>query len=526
MGEHPRSPGPRWLRSVRVQGLLLATALVVLPALMFVVLARADAERRALILTAVEETGDAVAAGLAPVLHDLRPADLGTLRQSLSRFVNPDRSIKLLLRPAHSGAVPEFYLIATEPPIDPAQIAAERQQLLDLGILPELSPGCTARFLRGGDAPLLDNGTQVLTAVSSVDGVAGCWAIVVATSERGVLGAVEARPYWTRPEVRLAIAIYLLLAALIAAMFGGIWADLLRFRRLALSSSAQPRFAQSADTPELAPVASAFDSMVQRMRRGADMLRQAAEDNAHAFKGPIGTIRLAIEPSRAPAGGLLPGALPAIAAALDRLDGLVRSARVLDTAAAELLEPQTVPVDLSALVRGFVASNSAMRPAPAPGVEARVADGIVVSAQAEMLETILEALVDNALGFSPADGCVVVGLEARQGVAVLTVTDDGPGIAGDRLDRVFERYYSERPAAMSADSGTGQHFGIGLWLARQNALALGGTIRAANRHPHGLCVTVELPLAGSRGGDAGADAGGPGANAAPQENSPRRREER
>ncbi len=490
----------RWLRSVRVQGVALAVILIVLPALIFAVLANADAERRQLILSAVEETGDAVTAGLAPVLHDLHLADFAMLGSVLARFSTGDRSIKILFHPASGQAVSEFYLIATAPPVSPEETAAERQQLLDLGILPDLSTGCDARFLRGHDPSLLDNGTQVLTAVRSVDGVAGCWTIVIATAEGQVLGAAAARPYWARPEVQVAIAIYVLMAALIGAMFAGIWRDLLRFRRLALSPTDQSGFARLTDTPELAPLALAFDQMVQRLRRTAEMLRQAAEDNAHAFKGPISTIRIAIEPPTrrgAAADGLLPGALKTVAAALDRLDGLVRSARVLDAAAAEFLEPQYERVDLSALVRGFVASNAAMHAGREVDFEARIADGITVPGQPEMFETILETLVDNAISFSPDGGTIVVGLAAREDEAVLTVDDGGPGIPPDCLERVFERYYTHRPGDRSrADyAHATQHFGIGLWLARQNTVALGGRISVANRQPHGLRVTAVFPSA-------------------------------
>lgn len=485
-----------WLRSVRVQGFVLAVILIVLPVLMFAVLANADAERRQLILASVEETGDAVAAGLAPTLRDLRLAEIGTLRSQLARFSAFDRSIKILLRPSLGQANAQFYLIATEPPISAEQTDAERAQLLDMGILPDLSPGCNAKFLRGRDASMLDNGTQVLTSVTSMEGVVGCWAIVITTSERRVLGAVEARPYWMRPEAQIAIAIYLFMAALIVAMFAGIWRDLLRFRRLALSSSEQPGFARLTDTPELAPVASAFDAMVQRMRRSAEMLRQAAEDNAHAFKGPISTIRIAIEqPARregAPA-GLLPNALEVISAALDRLDGLVRSARDLDTAAAELLEPQYDRVDLSELARTFVESYAVMSADQQVRLEARIDHGIAILAEPDMVETILETLVENAISFSPVEGRIVVGLRAEEPNAILTVDDEGPGIPPDRLERVFERYYTDRSTGRS-QCGSSQHFGIGLWLARQNALSLGGRIEANNRQPHGLCVTVTLPL--------------------------------
>ena len=498
------SPAPRrvtrWLRSIRVQAFALAVVLIVLPMLMFAILGNADAERRALILNAIAETGDAISAGLAPVLHDLRPAEIGSLGHELSRFAAADRSIKILLRPANAATAEDFYFVAAQPQISPEQTEAERLQLLELGILPGLSQGCVARFLSGQQASMLGDGSEVLTSVASVEGTAGCWAVVIATGERRMLGAIEPRPYWARREVRAALAIYVLMACLIAAIFAGVWLGLLRFRRLALSPTEQTGFALMTDIPELASLASAFDSMVQRMKRSAEMLRQAAEDNAHAFKGPIGTIRQAIElPLRraSSADGALRVSLQTVSSALDRLDGLVQSARYLDSAAAELLEPQRSRVDLSALVRAFMDSYATASPTHDVRLEIRVAGGIVVMGQPEALETILENLVDNAIGFSPTGGHVAVRLRSRGNQAIILVEDDGPGVAPDRLDRIFDRYYSHRPADPSGlGHGTGApHFGIGLWLAEQNVLSLGGQISAINREPHGLRVTLVLPLA-------------------------------
>ena len=62
------------------------------------------------------------------------------------------------------------------------------------------------------------------------------------------------------------------------------------------------------------------------------------------------------------------------------------------------------------------------------------------------------------------------------------------------LQRIFERYFSLRTEADGGDDD-GTHFGIGLWISRRNVEALGGTIQAQNRRPHGLLMRVRLPLA-------------------------------
>jgi two-component system sensor histidine kinase ChvG len=500
MASPARRRTARWLRSIRAQASVLAIILIALPLLMFAVLGNADEERRRLILNAAADTGDAIAAGLTPVLHDLRPAEIATLRRELSRFAANERSIKIMLRPTSATAAQSFYFVAIDPPIAAEQAETERQQLLALGILPGLSQGCSARLQRGRNASLLSDGSEALIAVKSVDGVAGCWAIVIATAESRVLGAIEPLPYLARKEVRVAIAIYLLMALLIAAIFAGVWRGLLGFRRLALSPTGEARFAMTTDVPELSSLAAAFDGMVRRMKRSAEMLRQAAEDNAHAFKGPIGTIRQAIEPplqNGAAHDVAMQISLRTVSSALDRLDGLVRSARYLDSAAAELLEPHQSLVDLSALLRAFVDSYATMSLAHQVRLESHVAEGIIVTGQPETLEPILENLVDNAISFSPTGARVLLRLERSGEQAIISVEDDGPGVAPDRLDRIFDRYYTNRPAdpANFSHADSTQHFGIGLWLARQNTLSLGGQIHAVNRALRGLRVVVLLPMA-------------------------------
>jgi two-component system sensor histidine kinase ChvG len=227
------------------------------------------------------------------------------------------------------------------------------------------------------------------------------------------------------------------------------------------------------------------------------MLRQAAEENAHAFKGPIGVIRQVIEPQlrqTAVDDVRLLDSLRIVASALERLDGLVQSARYLDSATAELLVPELSRVNLSALARSFVGSYGAASATRQVHLEADIEDEITVSGQPETLEEILETVVDNAVSFSPVGGCVSVQLRCNAGSAVLSVRDDGPGVAQECLERIFDRYYTYRPDEKGC-SRNHTHFGIGLWLARQNTIGLGGSIIASNRDPRGLCVTVVLPTA-------------------------------
>jgi two-component system sensor histidine kinase ChvG len=115
-----------------------------------------------------------------------------------------------------------------------------------------------------------------------------------------------------------------------------------------------------------------------------------------------------------------------------------------------------------------------------------------------MIETVLENLIENAVSFSPAGSEILIHLARDGRFARLTIADQGPGVPPARIGRIFDRYYSERrnEAAVEAASTS---FGIGLWIARRNVEAMGGTITAENRLPCGLTVRVRLPLAAGRG---------------------------
>jgi two-component system sensor histidine kinase ChvG len=110
---------------------------------------------------------------------------------------------------------------------------------------------------------------------------------------------------------------------------------------------------------------------------------------------------------------------------------------------------------------------------------------------------VLENLLDNAVSFSPPDGRILIRLTRDGRYAHIVVSDNGPGIPAERLERIFDRYHSERRPEAAHE--TSCYFGIGLWIARRNVEGMGGTITAENHEPHGLTIHVRLPPAPGRG---------------------------
>ena len=491
----PRAIIPAFVRSLRLQLNILVTLFLLLPLLLYSVFSSVDRERRDEGSAILRDNGTLVGTALKPLLETIPPERYGQLPAALAPFGSPQRRIDLLFKPVMASGEEGFFYLADVPAIAPPQRAAERDRLEKLGILDRLTQSCAGNVPLNDHAVIPGQGAEVLVSVSPVQTTNGCWAVVISASSETALAAVDDEAYWRKPVMRLALVLYLGMALIAVTIFLLIRSALRRLRETALAIEQGEQFADNVPVPEFRQLAQDFDEMVRRLRNAAAILKTAAEDNAHAFKGPVAVIRQTIDvfDRGSPDPDQLRTAHAAISTALDRLSGLIQSARRLDTTTAELLEVPRHDVALSELVSGFAEEYRRMLGPRAAMLEVEIAPGLTIQGDEDLIEVILENLVDNALSFSPAEGKVAVSLARAGDTALLTVTDDGPGIGQPLLPKIFGRYFSHRPASGAQSASDGPHFGIGLWLVRHHAEVLGGTVEARNREERGLTVTVRLP---------------------------------
>jgi two-component system sensor histidine kinase ChvG len=109
----------------------------------------------------------------------------------------------------------------------------------------------------------------------------------------------------------------------------------------------------------------------------------------------------------------------------------------------------------------------------------------------ERLTAVIENVLDNALSFSPPEGTVRVELARRDRTALVTITDEGPGIPAGSEELVFARFYTYRPGHGKSEG----HTGLGLALVKAIVEGYGGTVSAATRSAGGAILSIELPLA-------------------------------
>lgn len=149
------------------------------------------------------------------------------------------------------------------------------------------------------------------------------------------------------------------------------------------------------------------------------------------------------------------------------------------------LEPE--PVDLASSV---AEAQAALAPRlEACDVRVEGPDGATPPVEADRTATvrIVTNLLDNALKFSPDGSVITIDVRDEDPLVAVEVCDDGPGIAAQDLDRVFERFYKAEHSR--ADDGAG----LGLAIVKHLVQAHGGTVAARNENGRGAAMTVRLP---------------------------------
>jgi signal transduction histidine kinase len=114
--------------------------------------------------------------------------------------------------------------------------------------------------------------------------------------------------------------------------------------------------------------------------------------------------------------------------------------------------------------------------------------GLAVSADSERIMQVLSNLVGNALKFVARGGSVVLKCESRGAEAIFSIADSGPGIAGEELDRLFEKFWQQRRTDRRG-------VGLGLAIARGIVEAHGGRIWVESRIGDGSTFYFTLPVA-------------------------------
>ncbi|MGB6542984.1 MAG: sensor histidine kinase [Xanthobacteraceae bacterium] len=290
---------------------------------------------------------------------------------------------------------------------------------------------------------------------------------------------------------RLAILKVFLVAAVVMVVLSILLAGTIAepVRRLAdAAESVRRRIRSRVEIPdftrrrdEIGHLSGTLRDMTNALYSRIEAIESFAADVAHELKNPLTSLRSAVE--------TLPIAktdesrarlLTVIQHDVKRLDRLITDISDASRLDAELQRQEAAPVDLAKLLNTLTTVANEVKRDDGVRVTLRFEGGgmraFQVPGHDSRLGQIVDNLIENACSFSPPNGTVRITCRRLKTHVEILVDDDGPGVRPDAVEKVFERFYTDRP-----HQGFGQNSGLGLSISKQIVEAHGGTIWVENR---------------------------------------------
>jgi two-component system heavy metal sensor histidine kinase CusS len=248
------------------------------------------------------------------------------------------------------------------------------------------------------------------------------------------------------------------------------------------------RISNDAWPAELLALAASFDDMLARLERSFDQLSRFSSDLAHEFRSPINNLVAAasVTLGRAREAGEYQSTLEVVVEEGNRLSrmvsGMLFLARADNATQWVRVEPVSIESEFRKLVDFFEIA------AEEQGVVLSTRGACSLVADPLLLRRALSNLLTNALRYTPRGGTIALQALDEGEVVVLSVRDNGAGIAPVHLPFLFDRFYRADAARSAADSS-----GLGLAVVRSIAELHGGSVSVSSVEGLGSCFEMRLP---------------------------------
>ena len=250
---------------------------------------------------------------------------------------------------------------------------------------------------------------------------------------------------------------------------------------------------------EIGHLAASMESMTVALLERIEANEQFAADVAHELKNPLTSIRSAVETAELVQDD--PEARDrlrqVIAQDVKRLDRLITDISNASRLEAEMTRLPNEHFDIAGFIKDVVQTYDSMsngeEAVQVSFTDATMGARLLVRGREGPLGQVVRNLIDNARSFSPAGGTVKVTLDQGNSgprtIARILIEDNGPGIPEDKLEKIFERFYTDRPKG----TAFGNNSGLGLSIVKQIIDIHRGKVRAENRDEGGARFIVDLP---------------------------------
>jgi two-component system sensor histidine kinase ChvG len=274
------------------------------------------------------------------------------------------------------------------------------------------------------------------------------------------------------------VVLSMLLAGTIAGPVRRLAEGAERVRRRIRTRVEIPDFTRRRD--EIGHLSGALRDMTGALYSRIEAIESFAADVAHELRNPLTSLRSAVETlPMAKTDANRKRLLDVIEHDVKRLDRLISDISDASRLDAELQRQEVATVDLAKLLEALVKAANEVHHTDVKVTltfEGGAPRDFKVPGHDSRLGQVVSNLVDNARSFSAPGGTVRITCRKLKSDVEIMVDDDGPGVRPEALEKIFERFYTDRP-----EQGFGQNSGLGLSITKQIVEAHGGTIRVENR---------------------------------------------
>ncbi len=359
-----------------------------------------------------------------------------------------------------------------------------------------------ASALSGVSVPIVrvnERSELIVSVAVPIQPVRAVLGVLLLSTRGGDIDGIVASERWEIIRMGLyAAAVSMLLSVLMAHTIAGPMRDLSNaadhVRRRIKARAEIPDYTYRSD--EIGHLSGALRDMTSALYRRMDAIESFAADVAHELKNPLTSLRSAAETlPRVKTKESRQRLMDIIGEDVLRLDRLISDISNASRLDAELTREDAEPVDvihmLNTIIPAFTQSirgQSRKIVLDIPETNSRRPNRYRVIGHDSRLGQVITNLLDNAVSFSPVRGTVSVSARRIGGEVEIAVEDEGPGIPPDNLDRIFDRFYTDRPG----EDAFGKNSGLGLNISQQIVTAHGGKIWAEN------CITPARSGKGAR----------------------------
>lgn len=251
---------------------------------------------------------------------------------------------------------------------------------------------------------------------------------------------------------------------------------------------------------EFAPICAQFNEMAMRLKRSVEETQRHEESRkelmaslSHDLRSPLTSILAYVE-------GLLDGVantpekqrmyLTTVQSKAEQLRDMVSQIFLYSKMELEAFPVHCVPMQLDEEIRALVHELSGDYAAKGLAVDTDILQPSRALADPELLRRCIVNILDNSAKYKTADhGRAMLSVAPCAAGIRLTLTDDGPGVAPQAQEKLFDVFYRSDPARSSSVQGSG----LGLAIVARAVQRMNGTVTARSVQPHGLCVEITLP---------------------------------